>query len=150
MNTAQRRALTFLILMAALFLNACTPQAGEVARADQAENSAGTSRNVTVEFFLRTAMVDGHIVYIGSGGDLEGVVNPDLIVQAGDVVRVALSNTDGMSHDLFLPDWSIRTSPVMKIGERAEIIFEVGDRQPGVYVYYCTFPATARPGRKAS
>jgi nitrite reductase (NO-forming) len=92
--------------------------------------------------------MDGHIVYIGSGGDLEGVVNPDLIVQAGDVVRVILSNTDGMPHDLFLPDWGVRTSPVMKIGERAEIIFEVGDKQPGVYVYYCTFPGHRQAGQE--
>ena len=93
-------------------------------------------------------MRDGHIVYIGSGGDLEGVINPDLVVQADDMVRVILSNTDGMSHDLFLPDWGVRTPPVTKIGARAEIIFEVGDRQTGVYAYYCTFPGHRQAGQE--
>jgi len=147
MNTTQRLTVIWLNLLA-LFLTACTTQPGEVARADRLAHPAGTSRSVTVEFSLQTAMRDGHIVYVGSGGGIEGVVNPDLVVQPGDVVRVILTNTDGMLHDLFIPDLGVRTSPVAKIGERAEMVFEASDAPPGSYAYYCTSPGHRQAGQE--
>ena len=69
-------------------------------------------------------------------------------VQTGDVVRVILTNTDGMAHDLFIPDLGVRTSPVSRIGERAEIVFEVRDAPPGVYACYCTSPGHRQAGQE--
>jgi nitrite reductase (NO-forming) len=132
------------IPIAMLILTACTSQSSTVARAD----TARTAPSVTVEFSLRAALMNRRIVYIGSGGDLEGAINPDLVVQPGDVVRVILTNTDGMSHDWFQPELGVRTPPVMKIGESAETVFEVSDVPPGVYAYYCTSPGHRQAGQE--
>lgn len=144
MNTTQRLTWMLFVPIAMLILTACTSQSSKVARAD----TAGTSRSVTVEFSLQTAMRDGHIVYVGSGGGIEGVVNPDLVVRPGDVVRVILTNTDGMLHDLFISDLGVRTSPVTRIGERAAIVFELSDTPPGIYAYYCTSPGHRQAGQE--
>jgi azurin len=34
------------------------------------------------------------------------------------------------------------------MGERTEIVFEVRALQPGVYVYYCTFPGHRQAGQE--
>jgi nitrite reductase (NO-forming) len=101
-----------------------------------------------VEFTLQTSAESGKLAYRGIGGEIDGIVNPDLGVYPGDVVRVILVNGDGMPHDLFLPDFNARTSYVAKIGEKTEIVFEVGDMVPGAYVYYCTVTGHRKAGQE--
>jgi nitrite reductase (NO-forming) len=100
------------------------------------------------EFSLKTIAGDGKLLYIGVGGDIDGIINPDLVVQPGAVVRIVLINGDGMVHDLFLSDFNAKTEYVKKISDQAEIVFEVGDRQPGSYVYYCTLPGHRKAGQE--
>ena len=139
---------TLLIIMTAFFLFACSPQAKKTDPVVLVEVAPESAPEFDVEFTLKTTTDSGKLAYIGIGGDIDGVINPDLVVQPGFVVRLILANGDGMPHDLFLPDWDIKTDYVSKIGDETEIVFEVGDMQPGPYVYYCTVPGHRQAGQE--
>jgi len=137
--------LGFIVFQA--FLAACNSVKEEVAVAAVATASVPT-QNTNVEFTLKTITNHGGLAYEGIGGNIDGLVNPDLNVQPGEVVRVILINGDGMPHDLYLPDFEVKSEYVSKIGDQTEITFEVGDRQPGTYVYYCTVPGHRQAGQE--
>jgi len=149
--------ISLLILINSMFLFACTtPQANVEHPADLVEAPSDVlddtppeaSVNVDADFTLKTAAENGKLLYIGVGGEIDGVINPDLVVGSGDVVHITLMDGDGMPHDLFLPDWDIKTDYVVKIGDETEIVFEVGEMQPGNYFYYCTVPGHRQAGQK--
>jgi nitrite reductase (NO-forming) len=137
--------LSFIVFQA--FLAACNSVKEEVAIA-AVETPNVPTLNTNVEFTLKTITNHGGLAYEGVGGNIDGLVNPDLNVQPGDVVRVILINGDGMPHDLYLPDFDVKSEYVSKIGDQTEIIFEVGDTQPGNYVYYCTVPGHRQAGQE--
>jgi nitrite reductase (NO-forming) len=147
---------SLLILATVMFLFACTPQAnvehpavlGEAPPDVLVATTPETSENFDAEFTLKTVAEGGKLAYIGVGGEIDGVINPDLVVQPGDVVRIVLVDGDGMPHDLFLPDWDVKSDYVVKIGDETEIVFEVGEMQPGSYVYYCTVPGHRQAGQE--
>ena len=124
------------------------PQTNETVAVTQVENQSENFVPNDAEFTLQTITGDGKILFIGVGGEIDGIINPDLIVQPGAAVRILLTNGDGMPHDLYLPDWDIKTEYVSKIGDETEIIFEVGDMEPGTYVYYCTVPGHRQAGQE--
>ena len=121
------------------------PAATEPAGAAQAPANPELT---VIEFTLRTLVKKGNLLYIGVGGEIDGVINPDLVVPPGAVVHLILLNGDGMQHDLFLPDFDARTAFVSKIGQSAEITFDTGDKQPGAYAYYCTVPGHRQAGQE--
>jgi len=149
--------ISLLILTTSMFLFACTtPQANvehptvlvDAPPDVLVEATAEASVNFDAEFTLKTVAEGGKLAYIGVGGEIDGVINPDLFVYPGDVVRVTLVDGDGMPHDLFFPDWDIKSDYVVKIGDEKELVFEVGDMQPGTYVYYCTVPGHRQAGQE--
>jgi len=131
------KSTTFLSILIALFLSACT-----------SSSEPKLSKPVNVEFTLQTIMENGKLGYRGIGGDIDGIINPDLVVHPGDAVRVILVNGDGMQHDLFLPGFNTKTKFVSKIGERTTTAFEVKDMEPGDYAYYCTVPGHRQAGQE--
>ena len=137
--------LGFIVLQA--FLAACNSVKEEIAVA-AVETPSMLTQNTYLEFTLKTITNHGGLAYEGIGGNIDGLINPDLNVQPGDVVRVILINGDGMPHDIFLPDFEVKSEYVSKIGDQTEITFEVGDRQPGTYVYYCTVPGHRQAGQE--
>jgi nitrite reductase (NO-forming) len=148
MKTNHHIGMLLIIISSALVLFACQPQADSFVSVDPVENPIALPKTVNVEFTLRTSAEKGKLAYVGTSGDIDSVVNPDLTVQPGTVVRIILENGDGMPHDLFLPDFNVKTDYVSKIGEKTEIVFEVGDMQPGSYVYYCTVPGHRQAGQE--
>jgi len=155
MKSSSQLTILFAIF-AALFLFACTPQTNveqpnvlvDAPSDVLVEVTPEASVNFDAEFTLKTAAENGKLLFIGVGGDIDSIINPDLIVQPGDVVRVTLVDGDGMPHDLFFPDWDVKTDYVSKIGDKTEIVFEVGEMQPGNYVYYCTVPGHRQAGQE--
>ena len=125
------------ILPVALFLFACT-----------SPSESKLSKPVNVEFALQTIMENGKLGYRGIGGDIYGMIKPDLVVHPGDVVHITLRNGDGMPHDLSLPDFDAKTEYVKKIGEQSEIFFEINNMQPSSYAYYCTIPGHRQAGQE--
>lgn len=124
-----KRILAMLILLGGLALAGCGDQANE--EADQA-------------FSLRTGIAEGRMVYIGVGGAIDGQVNPDLTVQAGQQVRITIVNGDGASHDLALPDLGRQTPAVMGKETTTALTFTASDT--GVYAYLCTVAGHRQAG----
>ena len=147
MKTTHKLAIIFSVLIS-LFLYSCTPQQEDTVPVSPDETQGENSVTVDVEFTLQTIAENGKLLYIGVGGDIDGIINPDLVVQPGAVVRIVLTNGDGMVHDLFLPDFNVKTEYVRKINDRTEMVFEAGDIQPGSYVYYCTLPGHRKAGQE--
>lgn len=106
---------------------------------------SGTAIPETMVFSLQTSVVDRRMVYVGVGGDIDGLVNPDLVVQPGASVHVTLINGDGIPHDVFFPDFSATSALVSSEGETSEVSFDVNEDQIGTYAYFCT-----RPGHRLS
>jgi len=102
----------------------------------------------TVEFDLETAFGDGRMSYVGKGGEIDGVTNPDLLVKQGDTVHITLTNGDFMQHDLSIPDFDVKSPPVVANGDQVEVVFEVNGKQAGVYAYFCTFTGHRQAGQE--
>ena len=116
---------SFLLVLLALVAGGCTPQPPAKAQA-----------GYDLEFVLKTAMEGGRMVFVGIGGRIDGIVNPELVGHPGDAVHLVLINSDGMAHDLAIPDLAVKTTLVIREGDSTEVVFEVND--VGVYAYYCT------------
>jgi len=148
MKTTIRIFTIIFSILIAVFLFACSSTDEAPVPVTPAKDlSVNLAPSETV-FTLKTIAGDGKLLYIGVGGEIDGIINPDLIVQPGAVVRIILTNGDGMVHDLFLPDFDAKTEYVKKIGDRTEMVFEVDDMQPGSYVYYCTLPGHRKAGQE--
>ena len=89
-----------------------------------------------VNFTLRTAIAEGKMVYVGTGGDIEGLINPNLEVREGDVVQITLINGEGAEHDFVAPELSARSEFVTGIGSSTTLVFKAG--KEGSFSYYCS------------
>ena len=94
----------------------------------------------TVEFTLRGGIGAAGFEYVGVGGDIDGVVNPDLNVT--DVVKVTIIS-DGMEHDFAIDELEVKSDPVAVAEESVSITFTV--TEAGTFIYYCTTPGHALP-----
>lgn len=103
-----------------------------------------------VEFTLKTAAQDGRLLYIGVGGQIDGQINPNLEVTAGDVVTIILINGDGMKHDVSLPDFDVTSAPVFSLGDQTELTFDVEQDSIGSFAYFCTVPGHRQLGQEGT
>ena len=149
MKTFRLPVYLIILFLSGLILSACgQAKANDNTAAPDA--AVALDQSVSLEFTLQTLINDGGLAYIGVGGEIDGIVNPDLVVEPDSVIRLVLINGDGMQHDLYLPDFQARTGFVNKVGDQSEIIFEVQDVQPGTYVYYCTVPGHWQAGQEGN
>ena len=108
------------------------------------EGSGQTAGQPTVTFRLQTGFAEGRMVFIGSGGDLEGVINPDLTVQPGDVVEIVLANADGIQHNLSVPEFNAQSDDVIQSGQETKLVFTA--EKEGAFSYYCEIPGHRQAG----
>lgn len=98
----------------------------------------------TVEFTLTTRLGgEPAMAFVGVGGDIDGLVNPELRVNLGDVVKITLTNADPIMHDLTI-DAIGTTGMIQAQNESASFTF-VADTA-GSYVYYCAQPGHLQAG----
>lgn len=121
--------LTILLLLCGLALAGCGNQANS--EADQV-------------FSLRTGIIEGRMAYIGVGGAIDGIANPELTVKAGERVRIELRNGDGASHDLALPDLGRQTPLATGKESATALTFTAG--ASGAYSYLCTVSGHRQAG----
>ena len=99
-------------------------------------------------FKLTTTLLDGRMVFLGVGGEIDGMTNPDLVAQTGDMVQVTLINGDGMPHDLAIPDLNVQTAMMTGKGQTAEVVFEIS--AAGEFAYYCTVSGHRQAGMEGN
>lgn len=135
--------------LVSIFIISCSPQDEITVPVTPVEDpSTGSLLQPETVFTLQTIAEGGKLLYIGVGGEIDGIVNPDLVVEPGAIVRIILINGDGMPHDFFLPDLDVKTGYVKSIGESTETAFETGNMKLGSYVYYCTLPGHRKAGQE--
>ena len=153
-----------LALALVLLVSACTPE-GNVSQSAQPENSsvslpAAASTPVDeanlqvggdpslgqpdVSFTLQTGIVDSKMAFIGVGGEIDGVTNPELHVAPGQVVEVKLVDGEGAMHDFAIPEQGVITKQITGQGSEASLVFKAD--QAGRYSYYCTIPGHRQAG----
>ena len=63
-----------------------------------------------VEYSVRTKIGgDPTMAFVGVGGDIEGVVNPELKANVGDTVRITVVNGDPVLHDFKIDEFGVAT-----------------------------------------
>lgn len=97
-----------------------------------------------VSFTLRTDIAEGKMVFVGEGGDIDGVVNPRLAVQRGDVVQINLIDGDGALHDISFPAFSATSEKIQGRGSSTTLVFRAG--KAGTFAYFCTVPGHRAAG----
>ena len=100
------------------------------------------------EFTLGTGFIEGKFVFIGVGGDIDGVINPGLEVSENSTVSVTLVNSDAMEHDFAIGELGVFSESVFNPGESTTVTFEVG--ASGSYQYWCTIPGHRQIGMEGS
>jgi nitrite reductase (NO-forming) len=146
-HTVIKRWFLSLGLVAVLLVSACAapqttaPQSSTVVHAQAEQADLG---DPMVSFTLESVMKDGKMLFVGVGGTIDGVVNPDLSVQPGDVVEIKLVNGDGILHDVAIPDLDAATEQISGKGSETSMVFEASEE--GEYVYYCTVPGHRQGG----
>lgn len=132
---------TILVGFLALFLMV-TPLSIEIKT-----NTTTAQEGQLVEYTLRTIIGQTPpFAYIGVGGDIDGVINPDLTANVGDTVRITLINGDPVLHDLKIDEFNVFTGELVQAEQSATVEF-VAD-QPGNFEYYCTVPGHREVGMK--
>jgi nitrite reductase (NO-forming) len=76
------------------------------------------------------------MIFVGVGGEIDGAVNPDMRVSAGDTIRVVLVNGDGIPHDFSIPDLNVHSALASAKAQNLEIVFHAD--KTGEFAYYCT------------
>jgi nitrite reductase (NO-forming) len=94
----------------------------------------------TVEYTLRTALRTEAppMAFVGVGGEIDGVVNPELHATVGDVVKITVINGDPVLHDMKIDEFDVSTGELITQNQEAVVIFKV--TEAGEYVYYCSVP----------
>lgn len=117
-----------------------TPTEVQAVAVAQAETSIA-------EFTLRTQLGgDPAMAFVGVGGEIDGVTNPELVVNMGDTVRITVINGDPTWHDLKIDAFGVDTGQMLE--DEQTVIVEFVANQPGNFDYYCSVPGHREIGMK--
>lgn len=114
----------------------------------QAPATTGTEAVVSYHnpkiFTLKTGIAAGRMVYLGVGGDIDGQVNPTLMVHEGELVQINLINGEGAEHDVVIDQYAARSSVV--VGKNASSTFSFTAGKVGEFAYYCSIAGHRQAG----
>lgn len=118
----------------------------EVAAQETPEpNTAAQSETRVIEYTLRTIIGQTPpMAFIGVGGDIDGIINPQLTANVGDIVRITVINGDPVLHDLTIDEFSVRTDDLVSLEQQS--VVEFIPNRPGDFVYYCSQPGHRQIG----
>ncbi|MGJ3240105.1 MAG: copper-containing nitrite reductase [Anaerolineae bacterium] len=141
--------LGFLLVLTMLFLPLRLEIGPEAVSAQEANEApiavAQASESTVVEFTLLTQIGgDPAMAYVGVGGEIDGVVNPELVVNVGDTVRLTVINGDPTLHDLKIDEFDVYTGDM--IADEETVVVEFVANQPGNFDYYCSIPGHRQIG----
>lgn len=138
----KNKHLVILFLAIALVLAACSP--AETVESEPVDTEPEAAVEADVSFTLKTATEGSQYLFIGVGGDIDGVVNPDLTANVGDTVVITLVNDDGRRHDIVIDEFNAATPIFGQRGQEETITFTVD--QVGTFFYYCSVGSHRRAG----
>lgn len=101
-----------------------------------------------VSYTLTTGVAGHNLVFIGVGGEIDGVHNPTLLAQPGDIVEITLVNAEAVQHNLQIDDFGVDTGMLSGQGEQQTIKF-VADRE-GSFTYFCVVPGHQAAGMQGT
>jgi nitrite reductase (NO-forming) len=142
MNTTRTKKLfpyIAALLALALLLTACG-QAGPAGFV----SLAAAEDNPSVAYTLVTSMADGRMAFVGQGGEIDGVTNPDLPARPGNIIEITLINGDGIAHDITIPGLKVKSETISQIGSSTTIRFKV--EQDAQYKYSCSLTGHSEAG----
>ena len=84
------------------------------------------------------------MVFVGTGGTIDGVINPQLQAKVGDIVTLNLTSGEGAEHNLVIPDLNVDSGHVVGQGKTVSVTF--GIDQAGTFSYYCDLPGHRQAG----
>jgi nitrite reductase (NO-forming) len=128
-----------LLLAFSVLISACSTAAKA---GSESKSSIATGK--VVEYGLETAMIDGQMAYIGTGGGIAGVKNPTLSANVGDTVKITLTAGDSVEHDIAFPDFNAQSDHIA--GEGKTSTFEFVADKPGTFTYNCLLPGHKEAG----
>jgi nitrite reductase (NO-forming)/hydroxylamine reductase len=102
----------------------------------------------TLEYTLKTVTIKQNMVYIGVGGGIDEVQNPILSATSGDIVKVTLTNGDGIEHDISFPDFNAISESVTTEGNSVTVAFNVD--KGGAFKYFSTLPGQREAGMEGT
>lgn len=83
-------------------------------------------------FVLRTNIADGRLVY----EDEHGKTDPDLKVQVGDTVEIAMASSEGAEHDITFPDLNVSSKRFSGASGPTTLRFVAS--RAGEFPYFCS------------
>lgn len=127
-----------------------TAAAGETAAPAAQAPAATTDQGTTggyipnVKYTLRSGIAEGRMVFIGFGGAIDGIVNPELVASEGDVVQITLINGEGAEHDIVFEQPAVTSQHVVGKGASTTVAFRAG--AAGASSYFCSLPGHRQAG----
>jgi nitrite reductase (NO-forming) len=136
----------FLLLMAAILMlaiGACTGGNSIAASSHAMASEPEAQTEVDVTYTLETSSQHG-LTFVGIGGEIDGVVNPTLHAQPGDVVEITVIDNDGLLHDMTIDEFGVSTGQLTSQGMQKTVRFTV--TEAGTFIYYCSIPGHRQAG----
>lgn len=118
------KTLLVTITMLVLFLVGC------------GSSSLADSRPVDKTYTLKTSIVQGKMSFVGVGGKIDAIANPDLTAAPGDTIRIVLTNEDGIPHDFSIPEMMVQSSLLLEKNKATDMVFTVNKN--GIFPFFCT------------
>ena len=87
------------------------------------------------EYILTTALENGEFMFLGVGGDINGMVNPTLTAEPGETITVVLVNGGWGKHNITFPALQVETDVVSEKGETASVTFKVPGHEAEIEYY---------------
>ncbi len=100
--------------------------------------SFAQEQNIDREYTLSASILG----YKGVGGDIDGIRNPVLRANEGEVVRITMINAETLTHDIVMQNSGIRSEAIVEAGTRTSITFTASQND----VYYCSVPGHRQAG----
>ncbi len=121
-----------------------TPAVDQASPDSATDQSGASSYRTATTFTLRTGIAEGRMVYLGVGGDIDGKVNPNLMVHEGELVQINLINGEGAEHDVVIDQYAARSSVV--VGKNASSTFSFTAGKAGEFAYFCSIAGHRQAG----
>lgn len=108
-------------------------------RIEPISSSAQPAAPKTVEYTLKMVIgLDPAMAFVGVGGSIDGLINPDLTANVGDTIKLTVINADAVLHDLKIDAFNISTGEMKEKDQSVTLTF--APDKPGEFTYYCSAP----------